>query len=349
METRRHSRTGALLALLVLPVVAGLGWWGGRTSLPAAEKTADTGPVADAALASSGVSAPPSLDADAPRPRRPDAPLPDLATPLRDTWQDLKHHADAGDAGAACRLAAELEFCDGIRQRLDSASAMLANRDVRTDLPGASDEEIAARRRALTTGSERLLEQSRHCEGVPAFSPQDRVRYWRSAALGGNVAAMRHYAVGNAFRMNDTLDNLDALRVYRSEAEAIAQRAVAAGDLITAMTLASAYSPHRRGNRRYLLAQSVQPDAGRALALYLYVQQRAQAGTPLSEPMQRRMTGMIRTLEADLSPEALGQVRAQAARYPATAPLSPRERSLLTYVDRSGNTANINREDCAGG
>ncbi len=68
------------------------------------------------------------------------------------------------------------------------------------------------------------------------------MRYWRSAALGGNVAAMRHYAVGNAFRMNDTLDNLDALRVYRSEAEAIAQRAVAAGDLITAMTLANAYS-----------------------------------------------------------------------------------------------------------
>ena len=44
-----------------------------------------------------------------------------------------------------------------------------------------------------------------------------------------------------------------------------------------------------------------------------------------------------------------GQVRAQAARYPATAPLSPRERSLLTYVDRSGTTANINRQDCAGG
>ena len=42
-------------------------------------------------------------------------------------------------------------------------------------------------------------------------------------------------------------------------------------------------------------------------------------------------------------------VRAQAARYPATAPLSPRERSLLTYVDRSGTTANINRQDCAGG
>ena len=125
MGTRRHSRTGALLALLVLPVVAGLGWWGGRASLPAPEKTADTGPVADAVLASSGVSAPPSRDADAPRPRRPDAPLPDLATPLRDTWQDLKQHADAGDAGAACRLAAELEFCDGIRQRLDSASASL--------------------------------------------------------------------------------------------------------------------------------------------------------------------------------------------------------------------------------
>jgi len=349
METRRHWRTGALIALLALPVVAGLGWWGGRASLSPPEKTADTGPVAGAAPASGAASARPSPDVGVPRPPRPEAPLPDLATPLRDTWQGLKQRADAGDAGAACRLASELEFCDGIRQRLDSASAMLADPDVMTSLRGASDEDIAARRRALTTGSERLLEQSRHCEGVPVFSPQDRVRYWRSAAHGGNVAAMRHYAVGNAFRMNDTLDNLDALRIYRGEAEAIAQRAVAAGDLITAMTLAASYSPHRRGNRRYLLAQSVQPDAGRALALYLYVQQRAQAGTALPEPMQKRMASMIRMLEADLSPDALSQARAQAARYPATAILSPREGSLLSYMDRSGNTANINREDCADG
>lgn len=349
MEARRRSWMWVLVVLVVLPAVAGLGWWSGRATAP--EPDTAVGADAQGSQPSSDASLPvSSTDArQAARPRTPDAPLPDLATPLRDTWQGLKQRADAGDSGAACRLASELEFCDHIRQRLDAASAMLADRDA-MGAPANSADDDAARQRdmrqAIAVSSERLLEQSRQCEGVPVFSPQDRVRYWRNAALGGNIAAMRHYAVGNAFRMNDTLDNLDALRVYRSEAETLAQRAVDAGDLATAMALASAYSPHRRGNRRYLLAQSVQPDAARSLALYLHVQQRVQADTAVPEPARKRLARAIQALEADLSPADLSQARTQAARYPAGASLSPRERGMLLYVDRGG-TPSINRQECA--
>ncbi len=350
MEGHRRSRTWWLAALLVLSGVAILGWWGGRTSLSLPDETTDAGPDGRASTPSSQAPTPLSPDRGSARQRALSTPLPDLATPLRDSWQGLQQRADAGDAGAACRLAAELEFCDGIRQGLDAASAMLADRDVMTAPSGDSAEAVALvneRRRALTAGSERLLEQSRQCEGVPVFSPQDRVRYWRNAALGGNVAAMRHYAVGNAFRMNDTLDNLDALRAYRSEAETLAQRAVDAGDLVTAMALASAYSPLRRGNRRYLLAQSVQPDAVRALALYLHVQQRIQADKAAPEPVRRRLASIIQTLQAELPPAALSQARAEAARYPAVAHSSTREHGMLLRVANSGATPGITREECA--
>ena len=350
MEARRYSQAWLPVVLLLLPVVAGVGWWGGRASMSAPDRNAAAVHAGDVAAASDPMSDP-AAASGATRPRRAEAPLPDLTTPLRDTWHGLKQRADAGEAGAACRLAAEMEFCDGIRLRLDAASAMLADHEAMAAPPGAADADAAtradARRRAITTGSERLLEQSRHCEGAPAFSPQDSVRYWRSAALGGHVGAMRHYAVGNAFRMNDTLDNLDALRVYRREAETIAQRAVAAGDLLTAAALASAYSPQRRGNRRYLLAQSVQPDAGRALALFLYVRERLRVGPEPPPRLQARLDSTIRTLEAELSPAALSQARAQAAAYPATTPVTPREYALLSRATGTGATANVSREECA--
>ncbi len=278
METRRH--TGKWL-LVLLPAVLGLGWWSGRASLPATHATA---------VAASSVHTPPAagLSADHGPARLPvvDAPLPDLSLPLRDTWQRLKQRADGGDAKASCRLAAELEFCDQVRQRLDAASAMLADHEAIASSAGASGPEATAqeraRRQALTNASEDVLGLSQHCEGVPAFTPQDRVRYWRAAALGGNVAAMRHYTVGNAFRLNETLENLDALRLYRSEAETIAKRAVAAGDLPTTLALAAAYSPQPRSGRRFYLAQVVEPDPARALALYLHVQDRLRGGPPLA-------------------------------------------------------------------
>ena len=231
MET--HRRSWGWTLVLLLPVVAGLGWWGGRTGLlvPAStvapESSADAAPTSDP-LPTSQITGRDAARPPAPDSPLPDSPLPDLTLPLRDTWQTLKQRADSGDAKASCRLAAELEYCDQIRQRLDAASAMLADHEAMALSTMASNPTAVEHernwRRMLTSASEDVLALSQHCEGVPAFSPEDRVRYWRSAALGGNVAAMRHYAVGNAFRLNDTLDNLDGLRLYRSEAETIAKR-----------------------------------------------------------------------------------------------------------------------------
>ncbi|WP_394696851.1 hypothetical protein [Pseudoxanthomonas japonensis] len=187
---------------------------------------------------------------------------------------------------------------------------------------------------------------SLHCEGAPAFPSQDRVRYWRVAALGGNVAAMRHYTVGNAFGLNDTLENLDELHLYRNEAEAIAKRAVAAGDLPTTLALAAAYSPQPRNGRRFYLAQVVKPDPGQALALYLHVQDRLRDGPPLTQPARARMEATLRDLESGLSPAARAQARAQASRYSADTPVLPSDRGYAFNSPIVGATATIDRQDC---
>lgn len=348
MESRRRSWAWALVVLL--PVVAGLGWWAGRASLPAPDRAADADTPVDATPVVGPLPTPPTTDGDVARPPSPDAPLPDLALPLRDTWQGLKQRADSGDAKASCRLAAELEYCDQIRQRLDAASAMLADHEAMASLTGRSNPEAAAqeraRRQALTNASEDVLGLSRHCEGVPSFPSQDRVRYWRSAALGGSVAAMRHYTVGNAFRLNDTLENLDELRLYRNDAEMIAKRAVAAGDLPTTLALAAAYSPQPRNGRRFYLAQVVKPDPVQALALYLHVQDRLRDGPPLTQPAQARMETTLRDLESGLSPASRSQARAQAARYAVNTPVLPSDRGNAFNSPVVGATTGIDRQDC---
>src|SRR3546814_15998246 len=83
------------------------------------------------------------------------------------------------------------------------------------------------------------MQLSPHCEGVPIASPQVRMQHWRTAALGGHVPAMTHYAIGSGFRSDNTLQDLAALGIYRREAETMARAAAAAGDPLALMALRS--------------------------------------------------------------------------------------------------------------
>lgn len=340
----------AIVSLLLMPVVAGVGWLGGRASVDTKEATASARPDVTASSGSPSDAKRSSLGRQLAAQRPADAPLPDLNLPLRDTLQGLRQRADAGEAGAACRVAAEMEYCDTIRQHLDSASAMLRNPQALGVPVGEQTTEAQARiqafKRAMTERSDRLLQQSTHCEGVQVFGSDQRVHYWRAAALGGNVAALRHYSVGNAFRNNETLDNLEALRIYRQEAEAMASRAVAAGDLPTTLALASAYSPLWADGRHHLLDQALPTDAGRALSLYLYVKAGLR-GEKLSPPVQAALDSAIRELEVGLDGEALARAHAQAAAYQrGTPPLRVDQDAVFSGFVR-GRTADVMREECA--
>lgn len=283
-----------------------------------------------------------------------DRPLPPTTAPLREILAELRGRANAGEGAAACRLAAEMDYCENIRGRLAGEAAALRRSSwLEEALKKATSPEqqkgLRAAQGAMVAKSERLLEESRHCEGTPEFSADERVRHWRTAAQAGNVPALRQYAVGNAFRLNDSLDNLDELRTYRAEAEAMAWRAVKAGDLPAAMALAQAYSPVPQGGRRYLLAQSVRPDAARALGLSLLVQSRMGEGPRLPRGMPNPVTTAIEDLESELTADAVARARRDAAEYDRDFPASETlDRQASMRLLFGGGTPDIGRHQCGG-
>lgn len=324
------SRRLLPVSIIVLLVAAagGIGWYGGRTRQ--AEHAAQPAGTAQAGATADG-SPPPSPPVAAPRPA--DRPLPALDRPLRTTLPELKQRADAGEAAAACRLAAELDFCAQTRMRLEGTADMLraTEQAAARDSAGISTEQREQRRRAMLAQSERVLEESAHCDGVPESTPTQRTGYWRSAALAGNPMALRFYASGGAFRQENLLEQLDALRVYRGEAESLALRAARAGDRGMVMALAHAYSPDNPG-RHSLLAQAVEPDGVRALAFSLRAQDylrentsRAPAGARAGRRqgnIDDRLAESIRELETQLDADARARARQLAAdlgRAPAPA------------------------------
>jgi hypothetical protein len=200
-------------------------------------------------------------------------PLPPPDLPLRDSFADLKRRADGGDAHAACRLAAEFDRCDRLREAVHNLELMEA-------FPGWTTLQANSGARNRTDARKtRLVRALAHCDGAPALEPRQLVHYWRMAALGGHLPSLTHYALGEAFGPRPSLDLLGELQVYRSEAEHLARRAAAAGDPLAWLSLAHAYSPVGRpqSKRWTYLDQAIEPDAVRSLALFQLVQ-RAYAG-----------------------------------------------------------------------
>ena len=267
---RKQGRTWIWL-LALGATAAGMYYWGRRSGDPlpppalaaAAARGAPTPATAGAPRAAAAI---PRYDAGSAR------PLPSLDSPLRLILPELQRRA-ANEPAAACRLAAEMEYCDNLRMRLAGAENNLDNFERQLErMPQETQQQRDQRQRmaeSYQSMTERLLTQSEHCAQVPPISPEQRAAYWRRAALAGVPAAMRHYASGNAFRYQDVLDNLPGLATYRSEAESIARAAAERGDARMLASLAFAYSPQRDGMRRNFLGQAVQTNAVESLAMFL--------------------------------------------------------------------------------
>ncbi|MCH6485346.1 hypothetical protein MMG85_17475 [Pseudoxanthomonas sp. LH2527] len=260
---------------------------------------------------------------------------------------ELKRRADGGEPAAACRLAAEMEFCEDIRRRLDEAAINLNMGDSSSRTLTAKQQEM--RRNMLqreTERSERLLQESTHCEGVPSFSSRERVHYWRSAAMGGSSAAINYYVTGRPFRPENRLADLDALRQFQQEAASIAERGVASGDIQTTIALAEAYSP--LGRRRSLLSQAVVPDASKSLALWLQTQSLLDQPPPGGRPQGQIFATMIAGLEKSMDAAALRNAREQASAYRRVAPTPALVTSARSgNVMASGGPEALQREFCS--
>ncbi|PJJ97540.1 hypothetical protein CO641_11315 [Lysobacteraceae bacterium NML91-0213] len=274
MKVARAALAGSLALLLC---AAGVWLWLSR------EGAAGTAPVAEAP-------APAGAAAVGEVPVR-WAPLPAAGQPLRLVAAELRARADRGDARAACRLAAEAMHCDGAwlatREAERNAERTLAQ--VAKMPVDASTRERVREQQAAAKAN--LAATRARCGGVDPLDPAERVHYWRQAALAGHPAAMRQYAVGNAFRWRDMVEVAPQLVVYRREAESVATRAARAGDLDLAIALGLGYLGTRDDpSSRPFLAQVLRPDPARALAwLQAARAHPAVAALPAGHPMRERL------------------------------------------------------------
>lgn len=205
-------------------------------------------------------------------------PLPALDAPLASTIDTLRQRANAGDARAACRLAAELRKCELVDVQLAFAQQLEQQRQT-SELPGNAQGSGRGRgRRADGPFADAqyrdALAASEHCKGVAQSSPTEQLRYWRQAALQGHIPSMTMYASGNAFRQRNSLSQLQHLEVYRHEAESIARRAAFAGDTEALLALSMAYAPQQEQMQTSLLAQATGTNPVEELAMLLLAQKR---------------------------------------------------------------------------
>lgn len=353
----RGLATGIVAAAVL--VLAALAWrYAGGDAGPQ-PGAGGPGAVADARESAAAASAAQSADGQPARSQLPaaPAPLPSLDMPLRLAIDGLRQRADAGDAAAACRLAAEFERCSALGARAGQvrpSDVLLETMAANIADPGHAEHvqrEIDERDRAWRADVLAL----EHCQGVQAPSPAERARYWRRAAMAGHVPAMRHYAIGNAFRLDDLMAAVPELETYRHEAEQVAVRAAAAGDLAMIHALVQAYLPRERspewaqGSFRPFLAQVVEADARKALEwLYALQAHPDVRALPASHPIREFPVEHVARIEAGLPADAVAAAngaaseRARGWRPGQSGPLR-----LTLYGN--GGLGDVSREECEPG
>jgi hypothetical protein len=222
------------------------------------------------------------------------APLPELELPLRAILAGLEARARAGDAPAACRVAAEFGGCAMLSMHRAEADRWLADRQLALKLIDSAQlrSEAAARiEREMDGRMQQVDFLTRHCEGVQLPSPAENIANWRRAARLGNPAAVKQYASGNAFRGDSVMQALPALETYRHEGEALALAQARGGDVELALALAAAYDAAAQ-RPRSLLSQIVAPDPAMSLAIYLKLERE------LAESRDARLDELRGTLQS---------------------------------------------------
>lgn len=283
-----------------------------RSSISAAETADDTLSPRNAAATAENAER---------RARFASTPLPPLDAPLRSIVRDLATRAEAGDARAMCRLAAEYRYCDDLQTRMQMIENGVARVQARTGQDGERGMRGMRSAERMGAAFDEASERFQHCEGVTLPPPTTVARYLRDAAAAGHVQATGYYVSGDIFRNRDTLENLTELSFYRDNAEALARTAVAGGDLRAAWTLADAYAADPADRRRSLLAQAVKPAPDKALAL-LYGLRAAAAGggdDPAVASIATRLQERIASIEQKIPAAELANVRSQPSGIGATA------------------------------
>lgn len=152
--------------------------------------------------------------------------LPPLDTPLAGVFPTLERAARAGDLGAMCRLAVELERCTSTlekqRKRARTYSGLL----------DARDAENASNLIAMLAQISASLERTEAiCAGVALPEDLEPWELLRDSARAGHVPSMLRFVREFPISPNELMQRLDVLAVYRDEAPGFLRRAAASGDV----------------------------------------------------------------------------------------------------------------------
>lgn len=160
-----------------------------------------------------------------PSPRESWQPLPPATMPLAATFANLKARADRGEAPAACRIAADLNWC---RYAAGHREAILAG----------TDESMRPRSGVALDARERqaLLD---FCAGVDPAWYAEQVGLTRQAALAGNLVAIEEYIRGDML-LADLHAGSFHFDDYVREAPQLADAAIQSGSLTAVHLLQSA-------------------------------------------------------------------------------------------------------------
>jgi len=225
-------------------VIAALaaGWWLGRDTAPARGSMVAESANADAknseADALSNAPKYPAVHAQSGTPTNQASAsksLPPPGAPLKQTFDELKARADAGDAEAASRLYRDLERCDEASSSANNIAAltqMAESENAISDIPGliAHQEEIM-RRHALL------------CEGLSAAQTEWRMSAMLRAAQLGDLGASNCYvSPGGLIDSPEIVNHPEWLIDFRNNALDLANSAVEYGDWGMVMQLANAYT-----------------------------------------------------------------------------------------------------------
>lgn len=174
-------------------------------------------------------------------------PLPPPGTPLKDVYDELKARADAGDAGAASRLFADLSGCNSARAKI-AAQPVLLEHALGEDLSKLSESDLRERESFLGAMSGQI-EKARNAEAVCAGLSDDQQQITpvalRAAQLGDAVAA-NCYVGGFPLLGKGLLAHPEWVTQYRDNALSIAQAIVAQGDWSMVAQLREAYAESAR-------------------------------------------------------------------------------------------------------
>jgi hypothetical protein len=245
--------------------------------------------------------------------------LPPLDTPLAGIIDALEARAQAGDARAACRLAAELSRCAAI-----AANARLE----RTLVPAADD----AARPGTTQGAEAFvdfaarlvtdLERDRAvCADLPGERFDDAALWLSRAADAGHPAARSAFATGDWWNARAALTRPQVVADYARHARTWAEQSIAAGDLGLMVRLAHALAGEasRAPFAPGALEAVVEPDPIAALALFIALDELARIA-PAAMPTGPFEHDTRKALEASLGESRRADAAARAGVLLRSAP-----------------------------